>query len=204
MRHDRTGDQGRRSRDGLDMADPAPAKLHDLRREPVCWIARALQWQVVAHDCDRTRMTVISRTPCTLLLDRRRRRSAYAPGKRSAEGIRPGQAASVSRQESRTRPLTESNRSTTRSTTEPAFRRFCVTIRWSGHGTARHNPPDRLSGDLRDDLVVGVIVQHSDPLSLSHCRDQLIWRHQDARGADDRRPRRADRGREPDRQLHRR
>jgi hypothetical protein len=46
--------------------------------------------------------------------------------------------------------------------------------RQSGHGTARNDPSNRLPGHLRDDLVVGVVVDHREPLALGHRGDQKV------------------------------
>src|ERR1700733_14512931 len=45
---------------------------------------------------------------------------------------------------------------------------------WSGNRSARYDPLHRLAGDLRDQLVVTVVVQDGDTFPFGHCRDQQV------------------------------
>src|SRR6266581_3559148 len=47
-------------------------------------------------------------------------------------------------------------------------------VEWLRDSTARDNPSRRLSGDLCDQVVVAVVVQHGDLLSLGDGGDQQI------------------------------
>ena len=44
----------------------------------------------------------------------------------------------------------------------------------SGHRSPGYDPSHRLAGDLRDQLVVTVVVQNGDTFSFGHCRDQQV------------------------------
>ena len=44
----------------------------------------------------------------------------------------------------------------------------------SGHCSAGYDPLHRLAGDLRDQLVITVVVQDDDTFSFGHRRDQQI------------------------------
>jgi hypothetical protein len=44
----------------------------------------------------------------------------------------------------------------------------------SGDRSAGYDPLHRLAGDLRDQLVIAVVVQNGDSFSFGHCRDQQV------------------------------
>ena len=44
----------------------------------------------------------------------------------------------------------------------------------SGNRSARYNPLHRLAGDLRDQLVISIVVQNGDTSSFSHRRNQQL------------------------------
>ena len=44
----------------------------------------------------------------------------------------------------------------------------------SGNRSARHDPLHRLAGDLRDQLVITVVVQDGNTFSFGYCRDQQV------------------------------
>jgi hypothetical protein len=39
------------------------------------------------------------------------------------------------------------------------------------HGPAGHDPLDRLAGEMSDEVVIAVVVQHGDVFSFCHCGD---------------------------------